>query len=402
MQAMTSPPVTAGNGVAAAKAVAATKIYGTGSTAVTALDDVTVDLPVGRFTAIMGPSGSGKSTLMHCLAGLDDLTDGQVFIGDTELNRLPEKQLTQLRRDRVGFVFQAYNLVPTLTALENITLPAALAGRRQDEGWLRAVLDATGLADRVGHRPAELSGGQQQRVALARALAHPPRLLLLDEPFSNLDAKLRARAREWLKRLQRSLGVTTVFVTHDQDEALSMSDTIVVMEGGRIHQVGTPEAIYQEPADLFVADFVGTVNLLPGEVVASAHDHVDVGLDDSPLVLRVACPSGPAPAAGGRVVVAVRPEAVAVHDDASRAGRANVVTAPVVDRSYLGDHYRYSLRLGATTLVAQADRQLGGSHLTVEIPPDRARLFPAEPKAATDATDATDVDLDPAEEASVA
>ena len=369
-----------------------------------ALDDISLTAADGELLTLLGPSGCGKSTTLWSIAGLHRPDGGRIAVGDTVLFDSATGTHIPPEDRNCGVVFQSYAIWSHMTVADNVGYPLKLrrVPRRDRDRRVTEVLELVEMAPYARRYPHELSGGQQQRVALARALAHPPRLLLLDEPFSNLDAKLRARAREWLKRLQRSLGVTTVFVTHDQDEALSMSDTIVVMEGGRIHQVGTPEAIYQEPADLFVADFVGTVNLLPGEVVASAHDHVDVGLDDSPLVLRVACPSGPAPAAGGRVVVAVRPEAVAVHDDASRAGRANVVTAPVVDRSYLGDHYRYSLRLGATTLVAQADRQLGGSHLTVEIPPDRARLFPAEPKAATDATDATDVDLDPAEEASVA
>jgi putative ABC transport system ATP-binding protein len=240
MQAMTTPPVTAGNGVAAARAVAATKIYGTGSTAVTALDDVTVELPVGRFTAIMGPSGSGKSTLMHCLAGLDDLTHGQVFIGDTELNRLSENELTRLRRDRVGFVFQAFNLVPTLTALENITLPAALAGRREDELWLRSVIEATGLADRVGHRPAELSGGQQQRVAVARALAGRPAIIFADEPTGNLDSRTGAEILDFMRRAVRELGQTIVMVTHDPVSASYASEVLFLADGRIVDLMADP------------------------------------------------------------------------------------------------------------------------------------------------------------------
>ena len=173
----------------AARAVQATKVYGQGETEVRALDDVTVEFPSGRFTAIMGPSGSGKSTLMHCLAGLDTLTSGQVFIGDVDLGKLTEKQLTLLRRDQVGFVFQAFNLVPTLTAAENITLPLALAGRKPDRAWVDQVIDAVGLRDRLGHRPAELSGGQQQRVAVARALASQPAIVFADEPTGNLDSR---------------------------------------------------------------------------------------------------------------------------------------------------------------------------------------------------------------------
>ncbi|HKX71137.1 MAG TPA: ABC transporter ATP-binding protein, partial [Acidimicrobiales bacterium] len=168
------PQATATAPLPAARALDATKIYGSGDTQVIALDDVTVELPAGRFTAIMGPSGSGKSTLMHCLAGLDNLTSGQVFIGDTDLTTLGDKELTRLRRDKVGFVFQAFNLVPTLTAIENITLPNSLAGTKPEAGWLESVVKTTGLGDRLTHRPSELSGGQQQRVAVARALASQP------------------------------------------------------------------------------------------------------------------------------------------------------------------------------------------------------------------------------------
>ena len=188
-----SGPATATAPLPAARAVDATKIYGSGDTAVVALDDVTVELPDGQYTAIMGPSGSGKSTLMHCLAGLDSLTSGRVFIGDTDLTTLSDKDLTRLRRDSVGFVFQTFNLVPTLTAIENITLPSALAGEKPDADWLEQVIKTTGLADRLTHRPSELSGGQQQRVAVARALASQPKIIFADEPTGNLDSRVGRR-----------------------------------------------------------------------------------------------------------------------------------------------------------------------------------------------------------------
>jgi putative ABC transport system ATP-binding protein len=176
-------------GLAAARAVDATKVYGSGDTAVTALDAVSVDLPAGRFTAVMGPSGSGKSTLMHCVAGLDTLTQGRVFIGDVDLGTLSDKELTLLRRDRIGFVFQAFNLVPTLSAQENIGLPDRLAGRRPDPEWLDEVVRTLALGDRLSHRPSELSGGQQQRVAVARALTGRPDIVFADEPTGNLDSR---------------------------------------------------------------------------------------------------------------------------------------------------------------------------------------------------------------------
>lgn len=176
-----------------ARAVHATKVYGVGSTEVRALDDVTVELPGGRFTAVMGPSGSGKSTLMHCVAGLDTLTSGQVFLGPLELGTMSDKELTLVRREQVGFVFQAFNLLPTLTALENITLPMDLAGAKPDRDWLDTVVATVGLGDRVSHRPSELSGGQQQRVAVARALASRPQIVFADEPTGNLDSRSTLR-----------------------------------------------------------------------------------------------------------------------------------------------------------------------------------------------------------------
>jgi putative ABC transport system ATP-binding protein len=233
MTATTTPPVDASTSVVAARAVAATKVYGRGSTTVTALDDVTVQLPAGHFTAVMGPSGSGKSTLMHCLAGLDSLTRGQVFVGDVDLGTLSEKELTRLRRDRIGFVFQAFNLVPTLTALENITLPSLLAGRQPDREWVDGVIATTGLADRVGHRPSELSGGQQQRVAVARALASRPEIVFADEPTGNLDSRTSAEILDFMRRAVRELGQTIVMVTHDP-VAASYADDVLFLADGRI------------------------------------------------------------------------------------------------------------------------------------------------------------------------
>ena len=199
---------------AAARAAHATKRYGTAETAVTALDDVDIEFADGRFTAIMGPSGSGKSTLMHCLAGLDTLTSGEAFIGDIELGSLNDRKLTLLRRERVGFVFQAFNLVPTLTALENITLPMTLAGTEPDPDWVATVIDTVGLRDRLAHRPVGASGGQQQRVAVARALASRPEIVFADEPTGNLDSRAGAEILGFL-RAARELGQTIVMVTHD-------------------------------------------------------------------------------------------------------------------------------------------------------------------------------------------
>jgi putative ABC transport system ATP-binding protein len=216
-----------------AEARNATKIYGEGDTAVTALDAVSVAFPAARFTAIMGPSGSGKSTLMHCLAGLDSLTAGEVYIDGTELNRLKDKQLTILRRERVGFIFQAYNLVPTLTAEENIVLPMALAGKKPDPVWLAEVIKTVSLGDRLRHRPSELSGGQQQRVAVARALASRPAIIFADEPTGNLDSKASTEILSFLESAVDDLGQTIVMVTHDP-VAAGYSDHVVFLADGHI------------------------------------------------------------------------------------------------------------------------------------------------------------------------
>jgi len=229
---MTSPTPPAST-VAAARAVNATKVYGEGDTEVRALDDVSIDFGGGVFTATMGPSGSGKSTLMHCVAGLDTLTSGQVFIGDTDLTTLGDKQLTQVRRDKVGFVFQSFNLIPTLTAQENMTLPLDLAGRKPDADWVDQVVRTVGLGDRLEHRPSELSGGQQQRVAVGRALAAKPAIIFADEPTGNLDSRASGEILAFMQRAVSDLGQTIVMVTHDP-VAASHATRVVFLADGRI------------------------------------------------------------------------------------------------------------------------------------------------------------------------
>jgi putative ABC transport system ATP-binding protein len=217
----------------AARVVDAVKVYGSGDTAVRALDGVSVAFPAGRFTAIMGPSGSGKSTLMHCAAGLDTLTSGSAHIGDTDLAGLDDRRLTLLRRDRVGFVFQAFNLVPTLSARENITLPLDIAGRKVDQEWFDTVIDTVGLRDRLSHRPSELSGGQQQRVACARALMSRPALVFADEPTGNLDSRASAEILGFLRRSVDDHHQSIVMVTHDPGAA-SYADRVLFLADGRI------------------------------------------------------------------------------------------------------------------------------------------------------------------------
>ncbi|MFJ7630747.1 ABC transporter ATP-binding protein [Streptomyces sp. NPDC097595] len=226
----------------AARATELSKVYGEGETRVTALDRVTVDFPQGEFTAIMGPSGSGKSTLMHCVAGLDSFSSGSVRIGETELGSLKDKQLTQLRRDKIGFIFQAFNLLPTLTALENITLPMDIAGRKPNQEWLHRVIDMVGLSDRLKHRPTELSGGQQQRVAVARALASQPEIIFGDEPTGNLDSRSGAEVLGFLRNSVRELGQTVVMVTHDPVAASYADRVIFLADGAIVDQMIQPTA----------------------------------------------------------------------------------------------------------------------------------------------------------------
>jgi putative ABC transport system ATP-binding protein len=223
-----------------ARAEHATKVYGTGETAVRALDDVTIGFPAARFSAIMGPSGSGKSTLMHCLAGLDGLTSGQVFIRDVDLGRLSDRYLTLLRRTQVGFVFQAFNLVPTLTAGENITLPLALGGERGDAEWIASLIETVGLGDRLHHRPAELSGGQQQRVAVARALATRPDIVFADEPTGNLDSRSGSDILGFMRRAVDELGQTIVMVTHDPVAASYADDVVFLSDGCIVDRMSAP------------------------------------------------------------------------------------------------------------------------------------------------------------------
>jgi putative ABC transport system ATP-binding protein len=217
----------------AARSQNARKVYGEGPTQVVALDDVSVEFATGQFTAIMGPSGSGKSTLMHCVAGLDGLTSGRVFIGDTDLTTLDDKRLTLLRREKIGFVFQAFNLVPTLTALENMTLPLSLAGKTPDADWLDTVIRTVGLGDRLQHRPSELSGGEQQRVAVARALVSKPEIIFADEPTGNLDSRSSSDVLGFLRHAVDELGQTIVMVTHDPVTA-SYARRIVFLGDGQI------------------------------------------------------------------------------------------------------------------------------------------------------------------------
>ncbi|NOX31446.1 MAG: ABC transporter ATP-binding protein [Actinobacteria bacterium] len=220
----------------------ATKVYGQGDTEIRALDDVSIEFYDGQFTAVMGPSGSGKSTLMHCMAGLDELTGGEVWIGETELGQLSRRELTLMRRDNVGFIFQAYNLVPTLNAKENILLPQMLAGSDVDDAWFDEVIEKVGLADRMAHKPNELSGGQQQRVAVARTLAARPLLIFADEPTGNLDSRSGQEILDFMRRAVREYGQTIVMVTHDSNAAAYADRVVFLADGKVVADVADPSA----------------------------------------------------------------------------------------------------------------------------------------------------------------
>jgi putative ABC transport system ATP-binding protein len=248
----TSTPTAPAETAVAARVVAAMKVYGSGEAEVRALDDVDVEFARHKFTAIMGPSGSGKSTLLHCLAGLDRLTSGQVFLGDIEISACSEKQLTLIRRDNIGFIFQSYNLIPTLTAEENITLPLSLAGKKADPGAFDRIVDTVNLRNRLSHKPTELSGGQQQRVAVARALVSSPDIVFADEPTGNLDSKASAEILGFMRRAVDDLGQTIVMVTHDPNAA-SYADRVVFLADGKVVDEitsATPDSIIDKMKQL--------------------------------------------------------------------------------------------------------------------------------------------------------
>ena len=244
------------------------KYYGAKPNITRALDGVTLSIEKGEFVAIVGTSGSGKSTLLNMIGGLDVPTSGKVIVDGRELSTLKDEQLTIFRRRKIGFIFQNYNLVPVLNVYENIVLPVELDGNKVDKKFMKEVVQMLGLEDKLNNMPNNLSGGQQQRVAIARALVKMPRVLLLDEPLSNLDARLRLQTREEIRKIQRATKITTIFVTHDQEEAMSISDMIVVMKDGVVQQIGKPQNVYDSPVNLFVAKFLGTppINVFEGQI----------------------------------------------------------------------------------------------------------------------------------------
>jgi iron(III) transport system ATP-binding protein len=338
--------------------------------AFTALRDVGFEIEEGEFVCFLGPSGCGKTTLLRIIAGLEIQTTGRIWQGGRDISALPPSA-----RD-FGIVFQSYALFPNLTVAKNVGygLVSRRLRRREIDAKVRELLALVGMEDSGAKYPAQLSGGQQQRVALARALATSPGLLLLDEPLSALDARVRLRLRHEIRNLQRRLGLTTIMVTHDQEEALSMADRIVVMNQGVIEQIGTPIEIYRKPATPFVADFVGSMNFIEGEIAAAGR--VRVGAAE----LDCAASNGYTP--GTRVGLCLRPEDVAVRNIGP--GTLNRIPVTIAELDFLGAFCRVTLKpeAGGTPIIADFSinlmRDLGvaeGQHLEVALPPDRIQVF---------------------------
>ena len=338
---------------AAVKLEAVTKKFG----AVAAVDTVDLLVEPGTLVTLLGPSGCGKTTTLRMIAGLEAPSSGRVVIGGKDVTLLPPNE-----RD-VSMVFQSYALFPHMTVMENVSygLRESELSRDAQKSKAREGLALVGLAGYDERLPSELSGGQQQRVAVARALVLEPQVLLFDEPLSNLDARLRRKMREDIREIQLKLGLTSVYVTHDQEEALAVSDKIVVMNKGRIAQAGTPTDLYERPADAFVADFIGSANLVPAEIVARDQGHVTVALGLTKLVLR---DNG---IAGDKVFLVIRPSGVMLDGE---AGKTGTLPAKVARATYLGSHWEYTLEAaGQPIFVTQpvGKRFAAGAHVQMEL-----------------------------------
>ncbi|HYZ56445.1 MAG TPA: ABC transporter ATP-binding protein [Streptosporangiaceae bacterium] len=341
-----------------------------------ALNDVSFSVHDKEFLTLLGPSGCGKTTTLMSIAGFQRPDEGMISCGGRIFYDQARKVYLAAEDRNLGLVFQSYAIWPHLTVFGNVAFPLKIRRMKKD-ALRRRVLEALELVEMAGYAgryPHELSGGQQQRVALARALVYSPTVLLLDEPFSNLDAKLRERARTWLKHLQTELGLTTLFVTHDQDEALSLSDRIVVMNAGSVLQAGTPEDIYHRPATRFVAEFLGHCNILAARAVTAASSgstELVLAANGQPITVP-----GDDLAAGDEVQLAVRPEAVELTGHQPAAGE-NTYPAEVRTVSFLGDHYLYELDVGGLPLTVTSAQSFAGPAVTVRIPPSACRILPA-------------------------
>lgn len=342
---------------------------------VAVLNDINFTIKEGEFFTLLGPSGCGKSTTLNCIAGLEAPSSGSITVGNVPFVDTARRLNVPTEERNLGMVFQSYALWPHMTVQQNLVMPLSIRKATKEEKATRIhdALDKVGLAHLKDRYPHQLSGGQQQRVALARALVYSPSVLLLDEPLSNLDAKLREQARAWLKRLQVDLGITTIYVTHDQDEALSLSDRIAVMFDGHMTQIGTPAEIYESPATASVAAFVGSCNFFTGKLEGKDGRIARVRLDNTGLVVKVS--SELALTRWDVVTVAVRPERLRVVPATTDVTGANVLDTSVLTRSYVGSRYEYGLQLGNN--VVQVISPNGGLDGDVRLvfEPDDALLY---------------------------
>lgn len=355
---------------------------------VIAVNGINLDIAQGEFFTLLGSSGCGKTTTLRMVGGLEKPDRGEIYLGDQCLVSREKNLFIKPEKRNMGMVFQSYALWPHMTVFENVSYPLKLRGikGREAEKKVADVLALVGLAG-LEERPAPaLSGGQQQRVALARALVFSPKVLLLDEPLSNLDAQLREEMRRELKSLQQRVNITVIFVTHDQIEALSLSDRIAIMKFGVLEQVGTPEEVYYHPATSFVRDFLGKTFLLPGKVSGIANQQVTVevhGIASAPLVLQqsnIVCSANGTSTVGQSVMVAIRPEQVAILGTTAD-GRPNTVQANLQSVLFLGDRYEYTVEIGSETrvLVSPASKQVKrGDKIFLELKPEGMTLWPRE------------------------
>jgi iron(III) transport system ATP-binding protein len=335
----------------------------------TVLDDVDFTIRDGEFFTLLGPSGCGKSTTLNCIAGLEQPSSGSISVGDTAFVDTERRLFVPPEGRNLGMVFQSYALWPHKTIAANLAMPLQIrkVGKAEQRRLIDDALDKVGLLHLRERYPHQLSGGQQQRVALARALVYSPSVLLLDEPLSNLDAKLREQARAWLKRLQEDLGITTVYVTHDQDEALALSDRIAVMASGHMLQIGTPREIYETPATAEVAAFVGRCNFFKATATETDRAGAVLKLEANGQALSVT--TAQPLRTGAPVTVAVRPERLSVLAARDQAAPgANVISAEVLTTSYLGSRFEYDLKVGDLVVQVVSDHGglAGAVHLAVE------------------------------------
>jgi iron(III) transport system ATP-binding protein len=344
------------------------------------LDELSFEIADGEFFTLLGPSGCGKTTTLLSIAGFVTPDGGTIQCGDATFVDVAAKLDIPAERRNLGMVFQSYAIWPHMTVAENVAFPLKIrkASKRGRQAKVAETLELVELGEFGDRYPHQLSGGQRQRVALARALVYEPSVLLLDEPFSNLDAKLRERARSWLKRLQHQLGLTTVFVTHDQNEAMQLSDRILVMDAGRIQQIAKPEDVYRRPANRFVASFLGQCNLLEGVVRARRSDgSAEVALDGERRPLQTAATEAPI---GTRVTIAIRPESIRLVETTDDVPRdsvewANTLDVSVTDVSFLGDHYEYGVAAGSIAIVAQSQSHLPGVAFKALIEPSACAVL---------------------------